>query len=316
MKKHNAKAVLKEIACALLVGGALLVALVSLSNVFYPKDNRVEFGVHDAQANGVMGEPENTIDVLFLGDSECYSAFAPLEMFKEYGFTSYNCGTHAQHLHYGQTLLHRATRHQNPRVAVVETGTLFREFSVSESIFQTMQDVLPVFEYHNRWKYFTPYDYATKPVHTYTDSQKGYIESGKVDAAENLDYMDDEQAVKPEWIPRLNEMYLQSMIDYCRSIDCELILVSVPSTVNWNAERHKAVQSFADEAGVVYIDLNEGDTKVDIDWSKDTKDKGDHMNVYGARKVSSFIGNYLSEAYDLPDHRKDEAYTNWPTETD
>lgn len=316
MKKHNAKEGLKEIVCALFVCVMLYVALDSLSTLLYPKDHRVEFGMHDADANGVLGEPENTIDVLFLGDSECYSAFSPRQMFEEYGFTSYNCGTHVQSLFYGQALLHRATRHQNTRVVVVETGTLFRPFSVSDGIFQAMQEALPVFEYHNRFKYYTSYDYAAKPVQTYTDDEKGYFGSTRVEAAENLNYMDEDVNGKAEWIASLNKKYLQSMIDYCRSNGSELILVSAPSTVNWNVRRHEATQNLADEMGIVYIDLNEGDTKDEIDWSKDTKDQGDHMNVYGARKVSSYIGAYLSEAYDLPDYRKDEAYASWWSETD
>ena len=60
-----------------------------------------------------------------------------------------------------------------------------------------------------------------------------------------------------------------------------------------------------------YIDLNVEPTKVAIDWQADTRDAGDHMNLSGAMKVSSFIGKYLSDAYSLPNHKQDEAYRSW-----
>ncbi len=60
-----------------------------------------------------------------------------------------------------------------------------------------------------------------------------------------------------------------------------------------------------------YIDLNVEPTKVAIDWQADTRDAGDHMNLSGAMKVSSFIGKYLSDAYSLPSHKQDEAYRSW-----
>ena len=314
MEKVEKKDTLRALLGAALAGATILVALVALSALFYPKDNRLEYGIHDQEANGVLGEPENTLDVLFLGDSECYSSFSPLQMFEDYGFASYNCGTHTQRLYYANTLLHRATEHQRPSVVVIETNALFRRFSISKSLFRTVEDTLPVFEYHNRWKSLVPEDFTEEPTCTYSDDAKGYVAKYAVNAADAAGYMQEEEEDEEERlerIPRVNKAYLQHMFDYCRSIGAEPILVSTPSTINWNVTRHKAVEKFASEVGVAYIDLNEGEHKVDIDWEKDTSDNGDHLNVSGARKVSAYVGAYLAENYGLPDHREDEAYESW-----
>ena len=58
------------------------------------------------------------------------------------------------------------------------------------------------------------------------------------------------------------------------------------------------------------LDLNI-DNKAMIDWSKDTRDMGDHLNYYGAYKVSNYLGNYLNKLDILEDHRGNDYYSSW-----
>lgn len=301
--------VFRTVLCTGVVVAALAVSLCALSGLFVPKNNQKAFGMTNQEANGILGEPENTIDVLFVGDSEAYSAFSPMQMWSEQGFTSYVCATSQQQLPYGNTLLHRATQNQKPKVVVIETNTIFAPFSADEAALRTAQDLLPVFEYHDRWKSVTAADATGEPEATWTDDLKGFYINKDVQPADAAGHMAPSSEVQQ--IPDLNRRYLQVMIDYCREIGATPVLVSTPSTVCWNTARHNGIAEFAKNAGVDYIDLNVEPTKISIDWQTDTRDAGDHMNLSGAVKVSGFIGKYLSETYDLPDHRTDKAYHLW-----
>ena len=93
--------------------------------------------------------------------------------------------------------------------------------------------------------------------------------------------------------------------------DIQLILYTVPSPVNWNYKRYNGIKDFAERNKLPFLDLNLKTEELGIDWATDTYDKGDHLNFFGAQKLTSYIGNYLSENSKLIDHREDEKYLFW-----
>ena len=50
---------------------------------------------------------------------------------------------------------------------------------------------------------------------------------------------------------------------------------------------------------------------IGIDWKQDSYDRGDHLNISGARKVTAYMEQYLSDNYDLPDRRNDDGWREW-----
>ena len=83
---------------------------------------------------------------------------------------------------------------------------------------------------------------------------------------------------------------------------------------NYDRERVDSLAGFAEEEGVTYLDLNGIWREIGIDWSTDTNDGGDHMNLDGVKKVTAFFGDYFSEQGGLTDHRGDPAYSTWDQE--
>ena len=48
-----------------------------------------------------------------------------------------------------------------------------------------------------------------------------------------------------------------------------------------------------------------------VDWDTDLVDPNAHLNAYGARKVSLFLGEWLKRVYGFTDKREDPDYANW-----
>ncbi|HJF66080.1 MAG TPA: hypothetical protein K8U77_08225 [Slackia equolifaciens] len=283
--------------------------LLGASYVLMPKDNSKEAGMINPKANGFLAEPSNSLDVLFVGDSEAYSSFSPLDMWNRHGFTSYVCSSPAQKTSYSFVLLRRALQGQSPKVVVFETNSFFKKVSINEVAVNALSEVFPVFEYHDRWKSITANDLIGPAQYTWKDSLKGFRYSFKIKKADASSWMAESSRVAS--IPGINKTIISLMVDYCREHGATPVFMSVPSTKNWNSERHNAVEGLAQELGVDYVDLNKGDAKVDIDWSADSRDAGDHLNYVGASKVSKVVGKLLDERYDLPDHRTESEYNSW-----
>ena len=69
-----------------------------------------------------------------------------------------------------------------------------------------------------------------------------------------------------------------------------------------------AIKAFAEERGLWYVNTQQCNEEIGIDYTTDTCDMGQHLNVYGAEKLSRWLGSELTKRFDLPDRRTDAVY--------
>ncbi|MDE6025520.1 MAG: hypothetical protein K2G45_08710 [Lachnospiraceae bacterium] len=292
----------------------LFVLLLIMSAVFH----RGRFAdVYDRESverkiNEVHGEKDNSLEVLFCGDSECYSSFCPPLLFAEYGHTSYVCGTSAQRLCDTYAILEEVFKSQSPQVVVIETNCLYRGTSVDgdykDGVLNFLTNKLPIFAYHSDWKNFVGSVVGTGTGKKGSNDLKGFIVRNSVNPYKGGCYMvesEDEEQFSDD-----TYKYLDKILKLCNENNTKLLLVSSPSPRNWTYARHNSVKNWAEQSQVGYLDLNL-QNNLNIDWDTDTKDGGDHVNFAGAKKVTRFIGEYLSDVCGLPDLREINGYEEW-----
>ena len=266
----------------------LFILLIILSFIMIPKNNTKEAGMENINANGILGEKENTIDVLVVGDSEAYASIIPMKIWKEYGFTVYDCSSSEQTLVQSIQYVQEALKTQNPKIIILEANNIYRTESMENTLYEIAGKILPIIQYHNRWKSLTGNDLVNTPNYTYTED------------------------LNP--IPRSNKIYVKMINEYCKKNNIKFIIMSMPSTRNWKYANHNAVKAFAKQENIEFVDCNMEKDKINIDWKNDTRDGGDHLNFNGAKKVTAYIGNYLKNLNILEDHRQDEKYSSWNEE--
>lgn len=256
----------------------------------------------------IAAEKENTLDVLVMGDSESYTSISPMELWKQKGIAAYDCGQSGARMQEMYYMLKTALKSQSPKLILMEANALFRDpgllSNLQIAVSQAMLYHFPVLRYHNIWKTLINGNDVLPAEY------KGFmIQNGVKSYDGDENYMKETTDMRE--VPEFADSYMKQIINICRDRNIPLMLYSAPSPVNYNTAKHNAVQDYADRYGLPYLDLNYKTKELGINWKEDSYDKGDHLNVFGAEKVTAYIGEYISENYDLPDHRGEEDYKDW-----
>ena len=292
---------------------AVIIGIEAMSVVTRPKDNTKASGTNNYQAKSIYTEPENTIDVVTIGASNFWCGYSPMQVWKNEGYTSYNCGTLMQEIWYSYYFLEKIYETQTPKVVFFDVDVLFLEYSdiidnINDMIKYTLQWKFPVMEYHNRWKTLERSDFTKEVAATNEDPMKGFY---YVNLTQGYDDENDfmEQDFQNEEITFLDEYFLEKMQRLCEKNGSKLVLLEAPAERAWNDVRRDQVVSYAKEHNLEFLDANTAD--IGIDWDIDTRDAGYHLNYSGAQKFTSYVENYLVENLALTDHRNDAAYQSW-----
>ena len=301
----------KEIIKIILFMIILLIILVILSYILIPKNNSEEAGMEDIQALRILGEPKNTIDVIMYGDSESFASTMPMRIWKDYGYTSFICGTSGQSLPDTCKIAYQTLKNQSPKIVILEADNIYNATGISVPIARMLYLILPITEYHNRWKSINTNDFGGKINYTETDINKGYYYVEKTDPVDSNinDYMT--YTEEKENIPLRNKLYVKLLKNYCESKGAKFVIISVPSYKNWNYKKYNGMKEFTEKENIEFIDLNTEKDILNIDWNSETGDKGDHVNYKGAKKVTDYLGKWLKDKNILEDHRNDKKYKKW-----
>ncbi|WP_159648316.1 hypothetical protein [Erysipelothrix aquatica] len=270
------------------------------------------------EVSGIKSEKKDTIDYLVLGDSEAYTSISPMEIWKKSGLKGYNLGVSSQTLQKGSTVYRKALENQQPKVLLIETNFIFRNTGMINELeyflTNTLSDSFAIFENHSNWKTFAKekqWPSFRQPI-MLPNPLKGYYFNVDQNPYVKGDY------VKPTNVRAVIQQpqreILDNILELSRERDIQVIFYSSPSPVNWTYAQHNVISDIATKNGLQYLDLNLLSSDLNIDWSKDTYDAGDHLNFFGAKKVSEFISESLENNSALKSNGMDIDRDLWMSE--
>ncbi len=285
-----------------------VILYIVLSYLLLPKTNLHKYGLYNTSMYEILGEKSNTIDIVVIGDSLVYSSISPMDIYGQYGYTMFDCSEAAQILPDAYNYFKIAIEIQKPKVVILEANILFRDANKRpwyNKPLKVLKNSLPLVTYHNNWKRML---FSSSKINGWINVSKGYKKNMDIKSSINYKYM--KETKKARKIPEANYDYLKKIVDISLENDIKLILVGFPSQKSWTYKKHNMVKSLAEQFNLDYINLNIND-ELNIDWVNDTKDSGDHLNYFGAKKVSKYIGSYLKDLNILTDHKGDPKYEEW-----
>lgn len=298
--------------------------------VFIAKSVEVDAYSPKATYEGFYEQPEDSMDVLFLGTSQCYNSFSPELLYCEYGIISYNLGSSMQSTALSYYWLKEALRYQKPSVVVFQVYNMIpfgydkpedimwnsREPQIRRAVdymkwsrvkLECVWDlcrrdttmsmdsfVFPMIRYHDRWEELGEEDYTPG----YLDGLKihrGYkLVTDKVGST-GYEPLNAGNPVVVEGADNLHTDYVDSIVELCRKNDIKLIFIRTPY-VGASEEEYFQIREYAMINNVDYYDLNleELYNRIDYDIDNDNVDSL-HANYEGAKKITLFIGEIIED---------------------
>jgi len=290
-------------------------------------------------------EQENTLDVVFIGTSNVANYWDPLRVWNQYGFTSRNYTATGGQVHCFLPAIKDALKTQKPKVLVVEARSFVNSGGGNDVAPQgrkfldsldfgldrfnairyycdvrniSFKDAIPLYidliYYHNNYEAF-----VTKENWELADNRvrekDGSLFKGHIASAEHMFFEDPSSNLTLERKELSDIMYrlYMDIITYCKDNDINLVFLSTPYRIKEQAcMKLNTLEDIAKEHGIPFLNCNWHYEEIGIDFARDMKDRN-HVNLLGSRKFTDFYAKYLTEHFDLPDHRNesDAVYANW-----
>ena len=277
---------------------------------------------------GAFFDDKNGFDVLFMGTSRVLDAISPMELWRDWGITSYNMGNNSEPLGMTYHVLNLAMGVHKPKVVVVDVFYMahaldeawtypYRHMFLDAVPFgrakidlvkaafpesEWQEFLMPFSLYHGRWD-----EILAGTGERMVDCEP-YMMGGELRPSKRgrKDYELTDAAYEEE-LP--GAQALRDIAALCTENDIELVLTALPGHAS--EQEQMAMNSaipVAEELGVPMINMMPMGV---INRQKDCCDYEGHLNPRGASKVTAFLGAWLAENYDLEDRRGDHAYAHW-----
>lgn len=313
---------IKNIGAVTIVCAMVILGIVYLGKVFSP------FYTTDATdtIDAFHELDENSVEVIVYGSSHAWKGFDVMAMYKEYGIGAYNYGCNWQHINTTELFVEDSFRTQKPKVILIETylvnelllnmdmnGEIYYTRAISnfegkqkylkqvfgDETFRYVSYYVPFVAFHSNWNNLTRWSFDVDSDKMDFKKTMGYYGS---DTIHKVTMLDHEQFQQKSLNPNAIQV-LDNIVELCKENNVEVIFYTAPQAYEYNY--FEAMKEYADRTGTKYINLFEHLDEMGFDADTDFQDKG-HLNNSGSRKVALFLGEYITNNYEVTDMRNVE----------
>ena len=314
---------------AFLLVFAVLFAGVTWMISFHP-DHRIY-----RMIGGFYREPEDTLQAVYIGASNCYAFWNELYAWKQYGIAvyAYACGN----LPFAATeYIMKAVRRTQPNARFIVNVNAVENDDMEVKTLHNLLDYMPWsrekvemlnglcdmlgFSALDRLEFYFPWlrlrsDMLTilyKGVFPKDDGLKGAPAYGwylnRIMDITDKYHNSDIQAPLPQSFADSAER----LLDYCDAEDVDVVFVTVPRAEdNLEALQNiNAMNALIAARGYDVLDLRDKTGDMHLDLDQDYYNRK-HTNIHGSVKLTGYLSEYLIGRFGLEDLRGDARYASW-----
>ena len=285
------------------------------------------------QMKSFYKQKDGTVDALFLGSSRMYCQVDTGILWDEYGISGYDLGGAEATTWNSYYFLREALKNQRPKVIFYDVGILaYRpdvEFQESKwamtnnygmkwnsnriaQLKANTEDnksyrsmIFPLDTMHSRYLELTENDFDD------VNNDIAYKGFDYRDATTPLERPDVSHVAGQTPLSDKQQEYMVKMFELAKSENIPFNVVVAPYAVSEEDQRiFNYIHAMCDENEIQFIDFNTMYDELGIDFSTDYAESL-HMNFAGTKKFSSYLGKYITENYEVIDHRGDAMYVSW-----
>lgn len=267
-------------------------------------------------------------EVIFAGTSQGANGINPQVLWDEWGIPAYNYCSPGQYIGITYYYLKDILSYQTPKVIVLDAESVARPedfLTESNKLYSFMeiknpfirhqmyQDFfegnptyeIPLFRYHNRWKEISRQDFV----------EERYVLGGAMSREAIQDFDLKLGALTGEAKRPIGEReayYLDRIADLARDKGIPLVLLDLPCYDNEDsAALSLSCMKWAEDRGIPTCIMRSEDILSGLDLLPQDFADPWHVNIRGANKITSALGRWLSDRYDIGGHKGEAEFEAW-----
>lgn len=283
---------------------------------------------------GFYAEEKDSLDVVMVGSSGLFRYVDTPYLWKQEGLTSYNFTFPSLSIYLIEDLIDEVHKSQSPELLVID----MRKFLFTNN--KKISKVRSQFALNNvnysplRCRMVNRVFNDPKERISYYFDIAVYHDGWENVTLENLKYADnkEEHALKGFRIIDVARQYepinvsgvdgmtaisgdaeeaLRSLLKKCKEENLEVLFLTTPWPITEKEQKKSNyIGSIIEEYDYQYLDMNPIKDEIGIDCSTDFYEEK-HVNVYGAEKVTAYLGEYIRDNYEFTRVHDESVVESW-----
>lgn len=272
-----------------------------------------------------FNNPSYNYDVFFLGTSHVLNGVFPMDLWHDYGITSYNFAWHSTPIATNYYLLKMIAKNNKPKIVFIDIlqlqedkkynvymHQLFDYFPLESNKIAAINDFFP--GKHNLTKkieFYFPFIYCHS---TWLDIKANNfykeIPTKGADFRIGIKMPQEFDLSVPEYNGQKScgFEYAEKIVEYCKENNIIPVFYLIPYPEMHNLDGwKKAFCDFLDNQNIRFMEFPENI----VDYDTDMYDINSHLNPSGAKKVTKFIGEYINRNFDSLGVKSESDIKSW-----
>lgn len=293
--------------------------LVTACTLLYLSSMLQVHGISDSTQNGFFSQPEDSVDILLLGNCHAYSAWIPSVIEKETNARAFMLGAGNMDAKVMYYYLKAALKHQSPECVVIEPFA----FAVYDSyvsqddlatsvrmnvldlpfpdrmsyVFDSIRDgeenwlytLLPIGFFHENWKQFEQFGMQTE------SADKGWLSFGENEIPYPEKLLSQDNQTEKLDISEYSRKYLDMILNLLEENNIKVLFAVSPYYVsNSEFSVYNYLKAMSEKNDYAFLNMADNAELIKMDFKRSFMNDFRHVNSEGAKVVSRFLGDFIS----------------------